>query len=46
MAKILSKQDLELLCSFINKLANVSEGIDDINLKTNGTFSSVKIDSL
>ena len=46
MAKILSKQDLELLCSFINKIANISESIDDINLKTDGTFSSVKIDSL
>ena len=44
--KILNKEDLELLCSFINKIANVSESIDDINLKTDGTFSSVKIDSL
>ena len=44
--KILNKEDLELLCSFINKIANVSESIDDINLKTDGTFSSVKVDSL
>ena len=44
--KILNREDIELLCSFINKIANVSESIDDINLKTDGTFSSVKIDSL
>ena len=44
--KILNREDIELLCSFINKIANISESIDDINLKTDGTFSSVKIDSL
>ena len=41
-----SKKGIEYLCSLINQLANVSEGIDDLNLRTDGTFSSVKIDTL
>ena len=44
--KILSQENIELICGLINKIANISESIDDINLKTDGTFSSVKIDSL
>ena len=44
--KTLELEALKYLCSVINKLANVSEGIDDINLRTDGTFSSVKIDTL
>ena len=42
----ISKEGIEYLCGLINKLANVSEGIDDLNLRTDGTFSSVKIDTL
>lgn len=42
----ISKKGIEYLCSLINQLANVSEGIDDLNLRTDGTFSSVKIDTL
>ena len=42
----ISKKGIEYLCGLINKLANVSEGIDDLNLRTDGTFSSVKIDTL
>ena len=34
------------LCSLIRDLASVSEGIDDINLRSDGTFSSVMIDTL
>ena len=44
--KILSQENIELICGLINKIANISESIDDINLKTDGTFSSVKIDNL
>ena len=42
----ISKKGIEYLCGLINQLANVSEGIDDLNLRTDGTFSSVKIDTL
>lgn len=42
--KILGRDTVELLCSLINKVANVSDYIDDINIKTDGTFSSHKID--
>lgn len=42
----IEKSAIEYLCGLIRELSNVSEGIDDINLKTNGTFSSVKIDTL
>ena len=41
-----SKKGIEYLCGLINQLANVSEGIDDLNLRTDGTFSSVKINTL
>ena len=41
-----SKKGIEYLCGLINQLANVSEGIDDLNLRTDGTFSSVKIDTV
>ena len=42
----LSKPAIEYLCNCINQLANVSEGIDDLNLRSDSTFSSVKIDTL
>lgn len=42
----IEKSAIEYLCGLIRDLSSVSEGIDDINLKTNGTFSSVKIDTL
>lgn len=42
----ISKEGIEYLCGLIRELSNVSEGIDDINLRSNGTFSSVKIDTL
>ena len=42
----ISKKGIEYLCALINQLANVSEGIDDLNLRSDGTFSSVKIDTL
>ena len=42
----LSRPAIQYLCGLIRDMANVSEGIDDLNLKTNGTFSSVKIDTL
>ena len=37
--KILSQENIELICGLINKIANISESIDDNNLKTDGTFS-------
>ena len=41
-----SLEATKYLCGLIRDLASVSEGIDDINLRTDGTFSSVKIDKL
>ena len=42
----LSDEALAYMCALIRNLASVSDGIDDINLRTDGTFSSVKIDNL
>lgn len=42
----IEKSAIEYLCGLIRELSNVSEGIDDINLRSDGTFSSVKIDTL
>ena len=44
--KTLSEDAIKYLCGLIRDLASVSEGIDDLNLRTDGTFSSVKIDAL
>ena len=48
MAKytVIEKSAIQYLCGLIRDLANVSEGIDDLNLRSDGTFSSVKIDTL
>ena len=42
----LSREAYSYLIGLIKNLANVSEGIDDLHLLSNGTFSSVKIDTL
>lgn len=42
----IEKSAIEYLCGLIRDLSSVSEGIDDINLRSDGTFSSVKIDTL
>ena len=42
----LSKPAITYLCGLIRDLVSVSEAIDDLNLRTDGTFSSVKIDKL
>ena len=42
----MSKDSIQYLCGLIRNLANVSEGIDDLNLRSDGTFSSVKINTL
>ena len=42
----LSREGYTYLIGLIKNLANVSEGIDDLHLLSNGTFSSVKIDTL
>lgn len=42
----ISKAGIELLCDLIRDLNSVSEGIDDINLRSDGTFSSVHITDL
>lgn len=44
--KILGKESIELLCSLINRLTKVSEGINDEHLSNTETFSSVKIDEI
>ena len=41
-----SLEAMKYLCGLIRDLASVSEGIDDINLRSDGTFSSVMIDTL
>ena len=41
-----SLEAVKYLCGLIRDLASVSEGIDDINLRSDGTFSSVMIDTL
>ena len=41
-----SNEGWKKLVSYIIKTTTISEAIDDINLKTDGTFSSVKIDAL
>lgn len=41
-----SLEATKYLCGLIRDLASVSEGIDDINLRSDGTFSSVMIDTL
>ena len=48
MQKILipSKENIELLCSFINKVASIDEKLDDLHIRSDGTFSSYKIDLL
>ena len=43
---VIEKSAIQYLCGLIRDLANVSEGIDDLNLRSNGTFSSVKINTL
>ena len=42
----LSREGYTYLIGLIRNLANVSEGIDDLHLLSNGTFSSVKINTL
>lgn len=43
----LSKEGLEYLCGLINKIVSAPKDLlDDVNLATNTTFSSVRIDSL
>ena len=42
----ISHEAVEYLCSLIRNMASVSDGIDDINISTDKTFSSYKIDKL
>ena len=42
----ISLEAIQYMCGLIRDLASVSEGIDDLHLLSNGTFSSVKIDTL
>ena len=44
--EVLSHAAIVYLTGLIRDLASVSEGIDDINLRSDGTFSSVMIDTL
>ena len=43
---LLDKEDIDELCKAVRESHSVSEAIDDDNLATNSTFSSVKIDNL
>ena len=42
----LSREGYTYLIGLIRNLANISEGVDDLHLRSDGTFSSVKIDTL
>lgn len=42
----LSKPSIEYLCGLIRDLSKVSEGIDDLNIKSDGVFSSLHVDTL
>lgn len=44
--KILSEDAIKYLCSLIRDLASVSEGIDNINLADDKTFSNIHIKNL
>lgn len=44
--EVLSHEALTYLIGIIKRITKVSEAIDDINIKTDGTFSSVKINTL
>lgn len=43
---IISHEGIEYLCGLIRDLSNVSEGIDDLNIRSDGTFSSLKLNTL
>ena len=42
----LSREGYTYLIGLIRNLANISEGVDDLHLRSDGTFSSVKINTL
>lgn len=42
----IEKSAIEYLCGLIRDLSKVSEGIDDLNLRSDGVFSSLKINTL
>ena len=44
--EVLSHEAVEYLCSLIRSMSSVSDGIDDINISTDKTFSSYKIDKI
>ena len=44
--KILSEDSIKYLCGLIRDLASVSEGIDNINLADDKTFSNIYIKNL
>ena len=44
--EVLSQEAISYMCGLLRNMASVADGIDDLNLKTDGTFSSVKIDNL
>ena len=43
---LMDKEAIDELCKAVRESHSVSEAIDDDNLATNSTFSSVKIDNL
>ena len=42
----LSEEAISYICGLLRNMASVSDGVDDINIRSDGTFSSVKIDEL
>lgn len=42
----LSEEAISYICGLLRDMASVSDAVDDIHLRTDGTFSSVKIDNL
>ena len=43
---VFNKDGIEYLCGLIRDMNSVSDGISDINIASNSTFSSLKIDNL
>lgn len=43
---ILEKEAIDYLCGLIRNITNITDSLDDLHVRTDGTFSSHKIDTL
>ena len=44
--QVLSEDAIRYICGLIRDMSSISDAIDDINIRSDGTFSSVKIDKM